>query len=263
MARSGVFSDSGDGMGDKALIKKYLRYVKTHRKVSKSTLKTYESVLKEFIKYPLTEEGLEKYLEDIESQAEATQERKIVVVKNFLDWLYYRRILKKRFWEDVRPPRRKFLPKWLTPQEARRAISLAREPFNYIFEFLYKTGLRIGELEALTEDRIQKEGEEYILRVIGKGSKERVLRVSSQVFSLLKKAGWPNLPKRRKIQKEAQRISKEMGRRITPHIFRHSFAIRLLAQGKPITLVQALLGHSSLNTTAIYTSIQSDAITLE
>ena len=250
-------------MGDKTLIERYLRYVKTHRKVSKSTLKTYESVLKEFIRYPLTEEGLERYLEDIESQAEATQERKIVVVKNFLDWLYYRRILKHRFWEDVRPPRRKFLPKWLTPQEARKAISLAREPFNYIFEFLYRTGLRIGELEKLTPERVQKEGDEYILHVIGKGNKERVLRVSSQVFALLKKAGWPNLPSRRNIQKEARRVGKEMGRRVTPHIFRHSFAIRLLAEGKPITLVQALLGHSSLNTTAVYTKMSSDSITLK
>ena len=262
MARSISLGNSGDGMGDKALIKKYLRYVKTHRKVSKSTLKTYESVLKEFIKYPLTEEGLERYLEDIESQAEATQERKIVVVKNFLDWLYYRRILKHRFWEDVRPPRRKFLPKWLTPQEAKKAISLAREPFNYIFEFLYKTGLRIGELEALTEDRIQKEEGEYILKVIGKGNKERVLRISEDVFNLLKKAGFPKLPKRRKIQKEAQRISEKMGRHITPHIFRHSFAIKLLSDGTPITLVQALLGHSNLNTTAVYTRMKSDMIVL-
>ncbi|MCD6384356.1 tyrosine-type recombinase/integrase, partial [Candidatus Sumerlaeota bacterium] len=138
----------------------------------------------------------------------------------------------------------------------------ACEPFSYIFEFLYKTGLRIGELENLTENDITQEGDNYIIKVKGKGNKERILRVSKHVIDLLYKAGFPNLPHRRQIQKEAQRISKLIGKRITPHIFRHSFAIRLLAEGKPITLVKNILGHSKLDTTAIYTNISSADIIL-
>jgi len=251
------------GMEAKKLIKKYLRYVKTHRKVSKSTLKNYESVLKEFIKYPLTEEGLESYLEAIEEQAPATQERKIVVIKNFLNWAYYRKVIKERYWDDLRPPRRKHLPKWLTPSEIEKALDLAKYPYRYIFEFLYKTGLRIGELENLKPEDITQENGIYTLKIHGKGNKERTIKVKKNVIDLLYKAGFPNLPHRRQIQKEAHRIAKELGKPFTPHILRHSFAIRVLAEGKPITLVKSLLGHSKLDTTAIYTQISSDMVVLD
>ncbi len=246
---------------NKSLVKKFLRYAKTHRKVSKATLKVYESVLKAFAKYPLTEEGLEEFLESIEEQAPATQERKIVIIKAYLNFLYSRGYLKKRYWEDLRPPRRRYLPKWLTPSEAKRAINEAAPPYNYIFEFLYKTGLRIGELENLKPKDITQD-DDYILKIKGKGNKERVLRVAKNVVDLLYKAGFPNLPSRRQIQKEAKRVSKIIGKKVTPHVFRHSFAVRLLAEGKPITLVKNLLGHSKLDTTAIYTNITSDSVTL-
>ncbi len=251
-------------MEKEKLIKKYLRYVKTHRKVSKSTLRNYKSVLKEFIKYPITEEGIEEYLESISTQALKTQERKIIIIRSYLKYLYEKKYIKEKLHEDLKTPRYSTLPKWLTPKEVKEVLKHALSPYNYIFEFIYKTGVRIGELENLSPEDISEEKDgTYKIRIKGKGRKERVLKVKENIINLLYKAGFPNLPHRRQIQKEAQKISKEIGKKVTPHILRHSFAIRLLSEGKPITLVQALLGHSKLDTTAIYTKIESDMVTLE
>jgi site-specific recombinase XerD len=146
-----------------------------------------------------------------------------------------------------------------------------------IVEMLFSTGLRVSELAGLRRDSLNLKREEFTVR--GKGDKPRVVFVSQQarywlgLYLSKRKDMEPFLfigmdraqsgrdeavaltP--RSIQRLVQRYAKEAGitKRITPHVMRHSFATDLLRNGADIRSVQAMLGHSSITTTQIYTHV--------
>lgn len=144
-----------------------------------------------------------------------------------------------------------------------------------VLELLFSTGLRVSELCALSKDTFLLNNCELRLLMNGKGRKERVIQITT--LELLRLAhvycdrfsdeireqgailfNWRGRrlnPQsvRRIIDKYAEQINTQS--RITPHMFRHTFATSLLEAGMDIRYIQSLLGHSSISTTQIYTHV--------
>jgi integrase/recombinase XerC len=142
-----------------------------------------------------------------------------------------------------------------------------------LFTLLYGCGLRIAEALALNVRDAPLPGAEGMLRVVGKGSKERIVPVLPAVREAV--AAWlalhpdcqPDSPLflgargKRLDPAVAQRTLRNFRRlyglpeHATPHALRHSFATHLLAEGADLRSIQDLLGHASLSTTQRYTSV--------
>ena len=245
------------------LCNNYINELSSIKNLSKNSIKVYSSVINEFYKYKWNREGLINYMNDVKSQKANTISRKIVIVKNFLNYCYDKNKLTEKFWEELKAPRQKKLPKYLTKEEVEKIIKNSAEPYNNIYNFIYKTGLRISELYNIID--IQKNEDEYILKIAGKGNKERNLRVNEQIYFLYKKIIKKELPSIRSIQRNITKASKKakIYKKVTVHTLRHSFAINLVNNNVPINSIQSVLGHSNLSTTGIYLKVSSDEITLE
>lgn len=138
-------------------------------------------------------------------------------------------------------------------------------------EVLYGSGLRVGELAALTRDRVDER--RMLVRVFGKGSRERVVPLGKRALAALRRfwtaaggeprPGDPLLPGRagavsaRTLERDVQALLVHLGPSAAthPHALRHSFATHLLDRGADLRAVQELLGHQSLRTTQIYTHV--------
>ena len=152
-----------------------------------------------------------------------------------------------------------------------------------MLELMYASGLRISETINLSiHDFIW---DERIVRVLGKGSKQRVVPIAESSFEFIlqyREKGRSQLKKtsetdifflnrfgrklsRMGVWKQIVKISMECGikKHVSPHTFRHSFATHLLEAGANLRVVQMLLGHASINTTQIYTNIDSSFIRKE
>jgi integrase/recombinase XerC len=153
----------------------------------------------------------------------------------------------------------------------RRAVTLRDRA---VFELLYGSGLRVGEVAGLTVDRVDLDRGRVL--VLGKGSKEREVPMSDHAVDALQEyldTGRPAMAtkdgselfynKRKKgfsqrdIRSMVERYGGTVlpGRRVTPHTLRHSFATHLLEGGADIRAVQELLGHASVATTQRYTHV--------
>ncbi|PFG28772.1 site-specific tyrosine recombinase XerD [Corynebacterium renale] len=188
---------------------------------------------------------------------------------------------------EVSPPRTgKHLPETLTIAEVSRmldAIEMDADatPLDLrdraLLELLYATGARVSEVLALDIDAIAEDAE--LIRVVGKGNKERVVPVGSAARRALdaylvrarpvlsrgkNHAVFLNQRGGRLSRQSAWQIIKDRAARaglehdISPHTLRHSFATHLLEGGADVRSVQELLGHSSVTTTQIYTHITAD-----
>jgi site-specific recombinase XerD len=148
---------------------------------------------------------------------------------------------------------------------------------RFILELLYSSGLRLSELWACDPSSLQGD----ILRVMGKGRRERLVPVGKPVQKLLKpwlKLRYEKLKAVNKLEESALLINKLGGRlskrgiqrvvrdrllqvaakgRLSPHTLRHSFATHLLDHGADLRVVQEMLGHSSMSSTQIYTHLSS------
>ena len=144
-----------------------------------------------------------------------------------------------------------------------------------MLELMYASGLRISETIDLSIHDIF--WEEQMVRVMGKGSKQRIVPVAEKSLDFMKKynrEGRPQLKKEKNtdhfflnrfgnkisrmgVWKIIDKLCTEAGIRkhVSPHTFRHSFATHLLEAGANLRVVQMLLGHVSINTTQIYTNI--------
>ena len=149
-----------------------------------------------------------------------------------------------------------------------------------MFELMYASGLRISETINLSIHDIF--WNEKVVKVMGKGSKQRVVPIAQESFDFVRnyyEKGRTNLKKNKEtavlflnkfgrkmsrmgVWKIIQKISLEAGikKHVSPHTFRHSFATHLLEGGANLISVQLLLGHASINTTQIYTNIDRDFI---
>jgi site-specific recombinase XerD len=160
---------------------------------------------------------------------------------------------------------------------AESSLPIIRLRDKAILETLFSTGLRVSELAGLTKDMLNLKREEFTVR--GKGDKPRIVFLSNQARYWLKeylakrtdmeeflfvshdRAARDREAERgltpRSIQRTVEKYAKKAGitKRITPHVIRHTYATDLLRNGADIRSVQAMLGHSSITTTQIYTHV--------
>jgi len=172
--------------------------------------------------------------------------------------------------KKVKAPKRKRLPGVLSDAEARAVVGRVRQPVARIaFLLMYACGLRISEAATLEVTAI--DGKNGLIRVVGKGNKERSVPLPAPVLAELRQLWkvhgnrrWlcPNLKGDGPITRHAlwrtfKKIVAETGikMRMTPHSLRHSYATRLLEAGVELRIVQILLGHASIGTTAVYTHL--------
>ena len=138
-------------------------------------------------------------------------------------------------------------------------------------ELLYGSGLRVGELASLTRDRVDER--RMLIRVLGKGSRERVVPLGQRALAALRRfwtvAGGEPRPgdallrgrsggvSARTLERDVQSLLARLGPNAAthPHALRHSFATHLLDAGANLRAVQELLGHQNLRTTQIYTHV--------
>lgn len=164
-------------------------------------------------------------------------------------------------------PRR--LPQVRAQQDVARLLGGVRSPvLAMVLRTIYATGLRLGEALALQATHV--DSRQMVLRVVGKGNKERVIPLPASLLTELR-AYWRKVrpqrwlfPGKRKdravnhsaVQRCCQRVCKEQGLpRLTPHTLRHCYATHLLEAGIDTRTIQALLGHHRVGTTAVYTHV--------
>jgi integrase/recombinase XerC len=218
----------------------------------------------------------------------ATRARHLSAVRSFFRYLARRHGVDNPAIRLVATPRSKRpVPRPLTPRAARAVTDYIGEMSDSaaiqardtaLFTLLYGCGLRIAEALALNVRDAPLPGSDAMLRVIGKGSKERIVPVLPAVREAM--AAWlhlhpdrqPGAPLflgargRRLDPAVAQRTLRQYRRlhglpeHATPHALRHSFATHLLAGGADLRSIQDLLGHASLSTTQRYTSVDEAAL---
>jgi integrase/recombinase XerC len=218
----------------------------------------------------------------------ATRSRHLSAVRGFFRWLARRKNVSNAQVALLATPRAKQpLPKALTVPQARAvacdigeasddAAQQARD--TALFCLLYGSGLRIAEALALNVADAPLPGSEAMLRVTGKGSKQRIVPVLPAVRTAL--ADWLRLHPRRVpdaplfLGARGERLNAGVAQRTlrnfrrlnglpehaTPHALRHSFATHLLAGGADLRSIQDLLGHASLSTTQRYTSVDAERL---
>ena len=170
------------------------------------------------------------------------------------------------------------LPKVLTAEQAIGLVSIEGDDLiavrdRAIVELFYSSGIRLQELIGINVNDINLA--DYMVRVLGKGSKVRVVPIGSHAAEALKnwlarRHEWANAdetslfvtakgtrPSSRAIQKRIELRAMEQGLpvRVHPHMLRHSFATHVLESSSDIRAVQEFLGHANLSTTQIYTHL--------
>lgn len=270
-------------------LKDYLEYLTHIKKVSPHTVKAYRQDIRQFLDYfkenelKVSKDTIRDYISMIflRTKNKATLSRKIYALKSFYAYQMQQGKIAKNPFDVISTPREeKKLPEILTEKEMLTFLDrLPEDSFIHmrnkaVFEFLYATGLRISELVNLR--LVDINFSEALVRVLGKGKKERIvpfndhakgilLRYLEQVRQVFKQpVDYIFLNARgkkitdRAIEQILQKVYGEImesNKKVYPHLFRHSFATHLLQRGANLRVIQELLGHSNLSTTEKYTSL--------
>jgi integrase/recombinase XerD len=246
------------------------------RGFSPLTVRNYTFFVDKFLKSSnkipeeLNEDDVKAYL----SEMFDTKSKNTIMLAAASIKFFFTEVLKKDFAGVPLPKKEKKLPEVLSKEEVRKLIdSTDTIKSRLIVSMLYATGLRVSELVNLKVSDLNLEEKTGWVRK-GKGSKDRLFVMGSQIAEELKEyldtRGKENefvFSKNKALTtRNIQKIIKgakqraEIGKKTTPHTLRHSFATHLLEGGTDIRVIQAMLGHSSLSTTQVYTHISSDQL---
>lgn len=222
--------------------------------------------------------------------ARATISRKLSALRSFCRYLISMETFKDNPAEHILTPKQKrAVPHHLTVDDMFRLLdsiktdSVAGLRNRALLETLYSTGIRVSELTGLNMDDV--DFEQRLMRIKGKGNKERIVPVGDKALDAIKayrdellnevKGGKRSLPdealflnlrnKRlttRSVARILDQVAKSSGLLVpvSPHALRHSFATHLLDSGADLRAVQELLGHKSLSTTQRYTHVSIDRL---
>ena len=236
-------------------------------------------------------EKLREYLHFIQrfQYKKTTIARKTASIRTFYKFLFREKYIDTNPALSLSAPKRpKPLPKFLTPDEVEQILNNVKidTPAGFrnrvILELLWATGMRVSELSNLNFGDINLEENE--IRVFGKGAKERIVLMSDRAKNYLEQyinsarnlivaQGYQTPDKsensplfinntgfrlqnktiRKVINDTVEKI--ELPKKVTPHVFRHSFATKLIENGADLRVVQELLGHAGISNTQIYTHV--------
>jgi integrase/recombinase XerC len=283
-------------------VARFLAYLEDQRRVSPQTLRAYVSDLAQFRALLVERHGervpgpeaidaiaIRGFVARLhrEGLAKASVARKLSAVRSFLKHAVRLGVIDVSPAEGIPTPKQsKLLPKNLTVDEVFTLLDsiagddVAAKRDKALLEFLYATGLRVGELAALDLDDVDHSG--GLVRVLGKGNKERIVPFGSKAQASLltwlsaseplrlrggdANALFLNLRGTRLTDRSARRIldrrmlQAAIAAHISPHALRHTFATHMLGAGADLRAIQELLGHASLSTTQRYTHVGVEAL---
>lgn len=278
-----------------ALITQFINYLLIEKGLTKNTLYNYRIDLNQFLYYlkkinhnhisDINSEVLINFINFLKTKniSPRSLARKIVTLKTFFKYCIIDKIIDKNPAIILVTPKIGIhLPEYLTSEEIEKLLNVFNIKNKYelrdktIIELMYSTGIRVSELSNLKINKIHFNAE--IIKIKGKGNKERIIPIGQKAFDLLhhylnksrilfeKKnkttdylfLNWfGNKLSRISIWKIIKQYSQKAGiyKNISPHTLRHSFATHLLNNGADLRSVQELLGHSDISTTQIYTHL--------
>ena len=202
-----------------------------------------------------------------------TVRRRLVELNRFAAWLVERRHLQRSPMIGISVPRReRRLPRVLAWSQVEQIVADERKPRDRaILALLAYGGLRRGEVMAADVGDYSREAPS--LMVHGKGNKDRVVPLHAVAQAALDAylatrrgldpahplfVSWRGRITKQVVVLLCKRVSRRIGRRLHPHLFRHTFATELLNRRADLRVIQTLLGHESLATTEIYTHVSPE-----
>ena len=281
------------------IIDNFLDSLWMEKNASENTLFSYRNDFKKLLFWlqmkklhllSVTSEDLKDYMHDLfeNNLKGTTRARSLSSLKSLFQYLYrekYREDDPTSIMHSPKLPQR--LPKNISEEEV---DSILKQPNiqnpvelrdKAMIELLYATGLRVSELINLTIENLSLT--QGVVRVIGKGNKERLVPLGEESIDWLEKylkTGRPLLQKENSsdivfLSKRSSKMTRQTfwyrityyalkagikEDKISPHVLRHAFATHLLNNGADLRVVQMLLGHSDLSTTQIYTHVANERL---
>lgn len=277
-------------------IQKYLQFCAQRKNLDHKTIKSYSIDLRQFTNFVrennllwISKNSIENYIDSLHNTLKPKSvKRKIASLKAFFHYLEVEEIIEINPFHKIQIKYKEpfILPKTIPLKTIEKIMNYAymvrkRQATSYgrktalrnvlILELLFATGMRISELCSLTTKQINFS--DYIIKIYGKGSKERLIQICNKNVQNLLDEYRREFDFELKnydyffINRLCNRLSEQSVRNminsyskgagvsihITPHMFRHSFATFLLEEDVNIRYIQQMLGHSSITTTQIYT----------
>jgi integrase/recombinase XerD len=273
----------------------FIDYLRVEKGAAANTIAAYRRDLTRYLNWRVNnpESPIKEYAFSLKDLAPSSLERNYSAVRSFHKYLNREFNISDPTDDLPETGKRQRLPKALTVEEITKLIEAGKDPSQSIslrdyllLELLYSTGARVSEVVGINLSDISENvvnGESiWVLKLRGKGGKERIVPLGTYAKSaiddylvrtrpsLLKKlnetALFLNNRGTRLSRVSAWEIVKSAAEKsgltskVTPHVFRHSYATHLLDGGADIRVVQELLGHASVTTTQIYTLITIDKV---
>lgn len=281
------------------IINNFLSYLTAEKGLSKNTIESYCFDLKKFEKFIISTDknivsfsksDIVDFIEKLRNKSYSVSSicRFISSIKGLCKYLIIEGIIREDPSENLQSPKRwENLPKSLSISEVESFLGsnsstdtsspIARRDY-VMFELLYSSGLRVSELISLKLEDINLEA--GFIRVLGKGSKERIVPVHARALEglkryirqyrqeILKKKRSPYLfvtnrgksMTRQRFWQKIKALGRRLGMDLSPHTIRHTFATHLLEGGADLRSLQKMLGHSDISTTQIYTKVTTDRL---
>ncbi|MBR3161261.1 MAG: tyrosine-type recombinase/integrase [Bacilli bacterium] len=275
-------------------IEDFINYLKVVKKDSNYTLTNYKDDLLELYDFcsdllNIDEIIAREYLEYLYSRglSRNTISRKLSSIRSFYNYLLKNNKINKNYFKDIRNPKKsRSLPKYVKNNDLEKMFNSfdkkkAVDQRNLlIFELLYATGMRIGELVNVKVADIDRNNN--TIKILGKGSKERyvfyggyasdaldlylmdgrykLLKGKVSDYLLINKNGGVLSDRYIRIMINNVVRKCEVDYHISPHTLRHTFATDMLNAGADLMSVKELLGHSTIDTTSIYTHVSNEQI---
>jgi integrase/recombinase XerC len=274
----------------------FCSYLETERNVSPHTLSAYRRDLEQFATFLLREKGdgvaaadvehllLRRYLAFLgKNTKKSSVGRKLAAIRSFFRYLLRSGVVAKNPAELIATPKKENrLPFHLDIDQVTSLVEAPADDQKHvlrdraILEMLYSCGLRVSELTGLDIGELDLSG--GMVRVMGKGGKERIVPVGSRavtaVREYLHERGEQGGSGALFLNTRGQRINRRSVarivdahvlriaafKRISPHVLRHTFATHMLEGGADLRAIQELLGHASLSTTQKYTHVGIDRL---
>ncbi len=287
------------------ILRKFLAYLSVEKGLARNTIQSYHADLAMFGKFlgsrgtppeAFSKGDVMDFLEYLRDQTYSTASvcRMISSVKALSRFLLIEKMIPEDPTENLQAPKRwERLPKALSLDQVREVLSVSGTPGasgrkagsaalffrdSAMVELLYSSGLRVSELVTLKLEDINFGG--GFLRVVGKGSKERVVPMNHRALEKVKRyiadfrpallrkrhseylfvTGRGAPMTRQRFWQTIKTFGKQLGIEISPHTMRHSFATHLLEGGADLRSLQKMLGHADISTTQIYTKVTVDRL---